>query len=238
MIYEGPLGAHLPEEKPYVEKYALDPVDHITTTSPAVLACNWYTNFDNPQKDSTGRWWIGRSANLGSVRGGHAIAMKDRLHKDYEAWWTFYNQGTEGACVGFAVCRNQSLHNGTRYDGFWHYHEAQKHDPWAGENYSGTSLDAGLWVAKNMGLVRVPLGTPMGQEELIVRPGAGIAAYRWATSVDDIVNTLDLTIGKQLEAVPLLNSWGAYYPRVVWMPYNVLDRLLREYGEIGVATDR
>lgn len=39
------------------------------------------------------------------------------------------------------------------------------------------------------------------------------------------------------EAFMLMNSWGAYYAPV-WMPYAVLDRLIEEYGEVVVITDR
>lgn len=44
---------------------------------PVVLGINWYENFDEPQWGDFGaggnRWWIGRSSDLGSIRGGHAI---------------------------------------------------------------------------------------------------------------------------------------------------------------------
>lgn len=33
------------------------------------------------------------------------------------------------------------------------------------------------------------------------------------------------------------NSWGPYYP-VVWLPYVVMERLLEEYGEAALVTDR
>ena len=39
------------------------------------------------------------------------------------------------------------------------------------------------------------------------------------------------------EAVRQMNSWGAAYPPV-WIPYDVLERLIHEYGEVAVITDR
>jgi len=44
---------------------------------PFVLGINWYTNFHAPEWGDFGkggkRWWIGRTAHLGSIAGGHAI---------------------------------------------------------------------------------------------------------------------------------------------------------------------
>lgn len=49
--------------------------------TPIGLGVNWYTNFDAPEQDRQGRWWIGRGS-LGRIRGGHFICgfkMSDRL---------------------------------------------------------------------------------------------------------------------------------------------------------------
>lgn len=86
------------------------------------IGVNWYTNFDNPQLDqSSGHYWIGRSSDLGSIRGGHAV------------------------CIYGASDRRQ--------------------------------------------------------------------AFR------------------------MKNSWGEYYP-LVWLPYSVMQRLLNEWGEATLVTDR
>lgn len=45
---------------------------------PCSIGVNWYSNFDNPQIDSSGRYWIGKG-NLGSIRGGHCVTV-------YGAW--------------------------------------------------------------------------------------------------------------------------------------------------------
>jgi C1A family cysteine protease len=39
------------------------------------------------------------------------------------------------------------------------------------------------------------------------------------------------------QAFRIKNSWGPEYPEV-WLPYEALDRLIRENGEVLVATDR
>jgi hypothetical protein len=41
-----------------------------------------------------------------------------------------------------------------------------------------------------------------------------------------------------LNYVDILNSWGRGYPHLVRMPVTVLDRLLREDGEMTLVTDR
>jgi hypothetical protein len=38
-------------------------------------------------------------------------------------------------------------------------------------------------------------------------------------------------------AVKIKNSWGREYPEA-WLPYSVMERLIREYGEVAIITDR
>ena len=66
----------------------------------------------------------------------------------------------------------------------------------------------------------------------------GISAYRWAQTVDEVHGVLGNEKADQLGAVPVLNSWGDDYPERVWMPDDVLDRLMKEQGEIAIPTDR
>ena len=53
----------------------------IANGTPAVLGCNWYANFDDPELQSRwfglrrSEWWIGRAAHWGRLRGGHAICV-------------------------------------------------------------------------------------------------------------------------------------------------------------------
>ncbi len=42
----------------------------------------------------------------------------------------YYDQGEQGACVGFGYSWMMSILNRRRYDPFWLYNEAQLIDPW------------------------------------------------------------------------------------------------------------
>lgn len=83
------------------------------------------------------------------------------------------DQGTEGACVGFAWSHELGaqpavvpVSNGTALD---LYHEAQKIDEYPGVDYEGTSVLAG---AK------------------ICRGRAHFKSYRWAFGIDDVLDTI------------------------------------------------
>lgn len=93
------------------------------------------------------------------------------------------DQGSEGACVGFgwtaenlatpvAVDLSKVAYNVPRDPTEYAlnlYRRAQVLDEWAGEDYSGTSVNAGAKVARENGLVR---------------------EYRWAFGIEDVVNTV------------------------------------------------
>lgn len=235
-VYQGPLGALIPEEKPYVDKYPLTAETLPSTAQPCVLGIPWYSAFDTPVKDNL-RYWIGRNKNLGYVRGGHAICVQpgDASALDMWLWWKFYDQGTEGACVGFSLSRALSLMNRSRYDARWLYKEAQKVDEYPETPpEEGTSVNAGCSILKNVGAKRLKDGV-----FLAPNINSGIKAYRWAKSVDDIHAVLKHPTADKLGAVPLLNSWGTAYPRKVWLPDATLDRIVfQEGGECAVLTDR
>lgn len=222
------LGRRVPTDWEHVAKYPLTIVPEKPT--PVVLGINWYSAFDNPVLEDDGRYWI-PDGNLGSIRGGHCICVKASAQPDLLGWWAFYDQGSEGACVGFGCSRAMSLLNRVRYDGFWLYREAQKSDEWPGEDYDGTSVRAGLEVLRTVG--------PMRARAQLVSAGDGISAYRWATTVDMVHGVIQSPLADEIGGVPLLNSWGRDgYPHIVWLPDAVLDRLLREDGEAGLITDR
>jgi hypothetical protein len=226
------LGRLEPTDFQHVEKYPLTAVAQPANPTAVVLGINWYSGFDFPRKDSLGRYWLPET-NLGSVEGGHAICVKPGVLTDPLAWWDFYDQGNEGSCVGFACSRLSSLHNRTRYGGRWLYQEAQKIDEWPGEGYEGTSVRAGFEILRSVGHRRLIDGVL--KEPLA---GDGIATYRWAQSVNEVHQTIKMPLADSLGAVPLLNSWGRYYPHIVWLPDRTLERLLDEYGEAGLVTDR
>lgn len=195
----------------------------------------------------------------------------------------WYDQGQEGACVGFACSWMMTILNGPRYAARWLYQQAQLIDPWAetppGE---GTDVRSAFNMLQNVGHRR--MWGPLTQPTILAH---GIAAYRWATSVDELRTAISMKIPGAVgvnwyanfdkpvlvnsewwigrtEAQPVLtdlgsirgghavayrgasdkrqailfaNNWGPRYPDV-WMPYEVVERLRREDGEIGVVTDR
>lgn len=211
-----------------------------TTPTPVVLGVNWYKNFDAPvAKMERGRkvYYIGLG-DLGRLRGGHAICSPSPHLKDVDGWWAFYDQGEEGACVGFAVSRAMSQLNRARYDAFWVYQNAQLIDEWPGENYSGTSTRAGLDVARDLGMcvVRRSATKPADLAH-------GIAENRWGTTIEEIAMCLSPgdngLIILNRGWLGLNNSWGKDdYEHEVRMPLEVAERLMREDGEFSVISDR
>lgn len=223
------FGRLVPTDWEHVEKYPLR-VSLVVKPTPVVLGVNWYRSMSNPEKDTSGRWWI--KGISGPLDGGHAICVKCAVLTDPLGWWDFYDQ-PDGSCVGFSESRAMSLLNRTRYNAHWLYEEAQKIDEWPGENYEGTSVRAGFEILRQRGHRRLINGVT-GPERL----EDGVAAYRWATSVADIHGAIQMPLADSLNGVPLLNSWGRSYPHIVWLWDEDLDRLLNEDGEAAVVVDR
>jgi hypothetical protein len=226
----GPLGRREPTDWAHVERFPLTAV-RVPTRVPVTIGVNWYQAFDNPQKDEKGHYWIGRTSNLGRLRGGHCVCLKPRGVKDPVAWWDFYNQGAEGACVGFGSSRMMSLLNRKRYDARWLYKEAQLVDEWTDTPpEEGTSVRAGMDILRRRGH-RISRNGTSGA----VEADEGIAANRWATDIGQVVTALGYD---GLGYCDILNSWGRGYPHLTRVPVEVLDRLLREDGEFTLVTDR
>lgn len=235
-----PLGARLSEDKPYAEKYPLTAETIPSLETPVVIGIPWYTDFDSPQRDTLSlRYWIGRKKDLGWVRGGHAVCLKPYNLNDKFRWWRYYNQGQEGACVGFSLTRAITMMNVETYDARWLYREAQLIDEYEETPpQEGTSIDAGCQILFNVGHKR----TQLVSGQWVISPPdllKGISAYRWATNVEDIHKSLKNPVADKLGAIPILNSWGLDYPHLVWMPDETANRVIfQEYGEAAVLTDR
>jgi len=227
----GPLGRRPPSDWQHVDRFPLTASTAPKKPTPVVIGVNWYVEFDKPEQDAQGHYWIARDAKLSTVRGGHCVCLKPRGTTDPDGWWDFYNQGQEGACVGFGSSRMMSQLNRKTYDGFWLYHEAKKVDEWPGEDYDGTSVRAALDILRKVGHC-VKDGTGPTAAAVL---GEGIAANRWARSVDDVLSVLGYD---GLDFVDVLNSWGRGYPHLTRMPAKVLERLWKEDGEVGIVTDR
>jgi hypothetical protein len=187
----GPLGRRRATDDRHIQRYPLTATTVPTTPTPVVIGMNWYHAFDTPLlKD--GNFWIGRETDWGPVRGGHAICIKPPALRDSTGWWAFYDQGNEGACVGFAISRMMTLLNRKRYAADELYSRAKQIDEWPGEDYDGTSVRAGCDVARTEGLhvVRAGKAGPLS-------PDDGIAANRWATNLAEIAWCLSPPITAQ-----------------------------------------
>lgn len=206
-----------------------------------------------------------------------------------------YDQGREGACVGFSQSWMMSILNRTKYFAPWLYREAQLIDEWTDTPPAeGTSLRAAFDILRTTGHRQV-----WGQRVRDAQERHGISANRWAASVDEIraaivggipvnlginwyrqfsnpaqrrrlddegkpitefgidrydwwIGLSELTWGPidgghaitivgasdRRQAFALCNTWGFAYPFLVWLPYAATRRLLGEYGEAGIVTDR
>jgi len=246
----GTLGRRAPEDFDHIEKYPLSlDLSQISSPRPVVLGINWYSAFDSPTYDATTRsYWVARDRNLGFVRGGHCVCLKPRGFSDPTLWWNWYDQGAEGACVGFGCSRMMSIYNGRRYYARWLWDHAKMRDEWSDTNPGddkGTSVRAGFDVLRTQGHVHFNnaewyewdiQGDYQRRDALKPNPAEGISANRWFTNMDDLLDVLGYT---NVGYVDILNSWGTYYPHLVRMPVDVLNRVVFiEDGEAGVATDR
>jgi hypothetical protein len=121
-----------------------------------------------------------------------------------------YNQGQEGACVGASLAGKSSAEHRRHfktlghYDWQWIYDEAKKIDPWPGEDYEGTSTDAGLQVLKNEGATLQEDGVSKFQ----------VAEYRWATNVEDLLDALCF-----IGPVVIGMDWWSNFDRPVKHPF-------------------
>lgn len=229
------LGRRVPTDWEHIERYPLRTLvaEAQPTDVPMAIGVNWYAEFDRPVKGTDGRWRVAANGKLTKIRGGHCLCLPPARYVEPDSWRIYYDQGTEGACVGFGASRMMSLLNRYRYDARWLYRQAQLVDEWTDTPpEEGTSVRAALDILRNVGHRRVrgvrrPVAEP--------NPTDGIAANRWALSMDEVLTAL----GRQRQQeVPWLNSWGRKYPRAVWVPVDVHARLLAEDGEYGVVVDR
>lgn len=229
-IVDPRLARYKPKDFEHVDKYPLTRrMLAVIPPTPVTVGVNWYSAFDTPVKDKDGKWWI--KGALGTIRGGHCVCMP---HVDNEpwSWYTYYDQGWEGACVGFGSSRMMSILNRKQYDARWLWNRAKEIDEWPetnpGDN-EGTSVRAAMDILRTIG--HKPKRGAIG-------PAEGISANRWATNIDDLFSVLQNDTYKKLGAIPFFNSWGADYPRKVWVSCEIWDRLMKEDGEFTMITDK
>jgi hypothetical protein len=252
----GKLGRRVPPDWRHYERYALTPATTPATPTPVAIGVNWYSDFDNPVQKG-GRYWIGlNSKQLGKIRGGHCVCLESgdqldgqgkvtRLLQDSQGWWDFYDQGKEGACVGFGCSRMMSLLNRKRYDARWLWDWAKATDEWPetkpGDD-QGTSVRAACDILRSRGHVTwkdsYAKNDYKKRDKEQPAAGEGIAANRWAKTVGEVHGVLKSPANDRAGAVRILNSWGRGYPHRVWMPDETLQRLIDEDGEVALVTDR
>jgi hypothetical protein len=251
-----PLGRRTPTDWRHYEKFPLTAATTPAAPTPVAIGVNWYTDFDNPVQKG-GRYWIGLdSKKLGQIRGGHCVCLEpgDQMNgsgtvtrrlQDSTGWWDFYDQGREGACVGFGCSRMMSLLNRKRYDARWLWDWAKATDEWAETNPGddqGTSVRAACDILRTRGHVAWKNAYAnrdyQARDQETPAPGEGITVYRWARTVDEVHGVLKSPTNDRLGAVRILNSWGRGYPHRVWMPDATLQRLIDEDGEVALVTDR
>jgi hypothetical protein len=95
-----------------------------------------------------------------------------------------YDQGREGACVGFASSWMVSILNRRAYDARWLWDRAKEVDEWQQTNPGdgkGTSVRAAMDVLRTQGHARIARGRTQP-----CSLGEGLLENRWATSVDGI----------------------------------------------------
>ncbi len=244
------LGRFIPDDWRHVERYPLTALseDDRPSRAPVVIGVNWYSAFDTPEQDETsGEFFIAKAGvkKLGRIRGGHCVCLEPGGTPDTDAYYAFYDQGKEGACVGFGWSRCMSIFNGSEYAARWLWDSAKKRDEWPETNPgddNGTSVRAAAEVLKETGHVlwddSYKSDDWEAREKYAPEAKQGIKAFRWAKSVDDVHSVLANPRADELGAVPLLNSWGPGYPHRTYLPDEVLAKLIDEEGEIGVPTDR
>jgi hypothetical protein len=237
------FGRREPHNWRHVERYPLSALaeEERPKAVPVVIGINWYSSFQKSKlsKHSDGTVWIRNIS--GAILGGHAVCIKPQKLSDPETWWRFYNQGSEGACVGFACSRMMSLLNRGKYDAPWLYYQAQKIDYWPGGSYPGWEQDGSYYEGTAIQSACDVLRRQGHKTPTMDDPGLGhgIKTNRWAQTVDEILQVLASPKFEKAGGVPILNSWGDWYPHVVWMPLDVLDTLLyQQGGEAVVVTDR
>lgn len=117
----------------------------------------------------------------------------------YRTYWRrgpVLNQGREGACVGHGVTGElaaepvpvkfptanlpDEVPTDAQAFAFWLYHDAKFDDEWPGENYDGTSTNAGMRSARRLGL---------------------LLAWKWAETLDDFRRSVAL-LGPAVIAIP------------------------------------
>jgi hypothetical protein len=181
---------------------------------------------------------------------------------------SYLDQGEEGACVGFAIAHELAsspvkvpVDAETAFD---IYYEAQRVDQWPGgaypdadPYYEGTSVIAGLKIAKKMGLI-TEYRWAFGLDDLVLAVGylgpsvIGVPWYQGMHTPDAkgyIAATGKKTGGHAVlvrgvslrrKSFLIHNSWGRNWgvKGTAWLRFSDMDKLLQAKGEAAIPLVR
>lgn len=186
------------------------------------------------------------------------------------------DQGREGACVGHGWT-TEALSTPIRVDlnrlkaqtpripdefAQFVYKAAQKIDPWEGEDYSGTSVLAGVKVLQSLGLVKEYRWCFSTDDvvDTVLSKGPVVLGIKWFSGMysapDGVLSVSGNVVGGHCitavgyrvaspklngeDGVLLQNSWGADWGvnGQALIRLSELDRLLQDQGEACVPTKR
>lgn len=172
------------------------------------------------------------------------------------------DQGSEGACVGFAwthelAARPVVVAEASDDLARSVYREAQKVDQWPGEGYEGTSVIAGAKVLGGRGWLS-EYRWAFGIDDLILAvglKGPAVLGINWYSGMfgldaDGYVRPTGRVAGGHailcrgvslpMERFLVHNSWGPGWGRsgLAWLAFNDAERLLGEDGEACIPVRR
>jgi hypothetical protein len=225
-MHQHGLGLIKPPDTVHIERYPLSALGaDAPTDTPVVVGFPWMSNFDSPVKVD-GVYWVGKG-DLGHERGGHCFCLKPPALEDDPAWWTYYDQGQTGHCVGFGNARAQSLIHGIEFNATWLYNAARNkegnHSPEEGSTVRAAMQELRAKGAKARG-AKAP--------SLLY----SVKAFRWATDWDQVRATLG--VPDDQDGVDFLNSWGTAYPALTRLTDEAGEYCLRAEGEAACFTAR
>jgi hypothetical protein len=201
--------------------------------------------------------------------------------REVRTWfsWLTTDQGREGACVGHGNVTDAAasprplprdyvpVETANQYAQGW-YKRAQELDPWAGEAYDGTSVDAGLKVARERGVIDSWRWMYDVDEvrDAVLAVGPVVLGINWYEDMYDTRPSGLVTVGgpkvgghcitiigyhpgmriagedynQRYEVFKWKNSWGNSYGKngVGYLRASDLDELLQDDGEAAVGMGR
>lgn len=172
---------------------------------------------------------------------------------------SWLDQGREGACVGYS-CNHEINGRPSEHDidiAMRIYKEAQKIDPWEGENYSGTSVLAGVKIMQSLGYI-TEYRWAFGEADLrlsVGYAGPAIVGINWYEGMRNPDRNgyihptgewlgghaiLCIAVSLKRGAYRLHNSWGKDWGEngECWISFEDMDKLLRQDGEACIVVGR